>query len=305
MKKLTLLEIQNRILKHSNTKILSKEYFKNTQLLDLQCECGVLFQRSYANIQKHNNYKCNDCEHINIVTWDKINKYILENSDSKLLHQKYINEDQLLKIKCSCGNNFERKWSVLRQGIGFICEECSGIINWNYNMVKNWVEENTTAQFLSYLYINANTKYNFLCECGNTYSCTWNKFYYGKQQKCQKCTSSRGENLIRFYLDKNNITYNYEKKFDNLRGFGNRKLSYDFAINNSNYLIEYQGEFHDGTAKIQTKEAYVIQKLHDKIKLDYAKDTGYKLIVIWYYEINNIDNILDEALFEYKNSISA
>ena len=40
-------------------------------------------------------------------------------------------------------------------------------------------------------------------------------------------------------------------------------------------LIEYQGEFHDGTANIQTEEDFKIQSEHDRRKAEYARENNY------------------------------
>ena len=85
-------------------------------------------------------------------------------------------------------------------------------------------------------------------------------------------------------------------KFDNLKGVGGNPLSYDFYLEDFNILIEYQGEFHDGTARQQTEEQFKIQKEHDKRKKEYAISHNINLLEIWYYDYDNIENILKEVL---------
>lgn len=38
-----------------------------------------------------------------------------------------------------------------------------------------------------------------------------------------------------------------QKEFDNLLGVKNGKLKFDFYLPTYNFLIEYQGEYHDGS----------------------------------------------------------
>lgn len=101
---------------------------------------------------------------------------------------------------------------------------------------------------------------------------------------CPHCKSSKGEISIQNYLREHNIEFEYQKKYDDLLGVGNRQLSYDFFIPKFNKLIEYQGEYHDGTARNQSEEQFKIQQEHDHRKREYAKRHDIKLEEIWYYE---------------------
>ena len=73
-------------------------------------------------------------------------------------------------------------------------------------------------------------------------------------------------------------------------------LSYDFFLPNHNILIEYQGEFHDGNNAIQTKSGLKRQQEHDRRKRESAKENGIKLLEIWYWDFDNIDEILKKEL---------
>lgn len=113
---------------------------------------------------------------------------------------------------------------------------------------------------------------------------------------CPKCSSSRGEKRIQKFLESYGIVFEPQKKFSNLLGVGGRHLSYDFYLPKFNLLIEYQGQFHDGTAPQQTEEEFSIQKEHDRRKSIYAKDNDIELLEIWYWDYNNIERILNNVL---------
>jgi predicted nucleic acid-binding Zn-ribbon protein len=102
---------------------------------------------------------------------------------------------------------------------------------------------------------------------------------------CPNCSLSKGEEEISIYLDGNNIKYETQKRFENLKGVGGNLLSYDFYIPSLNLLIEYQGEQHkkpiDYFGGIETFER---QKIHDKLKREYAIKNNYIFLEIWYYE---------------------
>jgi hypothetical protein len=130
--------------------------------------------------------------------------------------------------------------------------------------------------------------------------------------RCPECQYSQGEDKIsQILISKNFVKISQEeydildntdkikkkyyipqKTFGGLIGLGNCLLSYDFYLPQYNLLIEYQGEFHDGTAKKQSKEEFKKQQEHDKRKREYAKSKNIKLLEIWYHEYENIEVIL-------------
>ena len=98
------------------------------------------------------------------------------------------------------------------------------------------------------------------------------------------------------YLNDNNIDYIPQYSFDDLRGVSGGLLSYDFYLTSYNILIEYQGEFHNHTDRLRSDEEFYKQQMHDDKKFNYAKDHNINLLEIWYYDFDNINNILSEYL---------
>jgi hypothetical protein len=138
------------------------------------------------------------------------------------------------------------------------------------------------------------------CECGELTSVMTTNLIQGNTLSCG-CLNSKNELIIKNILNKYNINYIPQMKYDGLLGVGGRKLSYDFYLPNYNALIEYQGEFHDGNIryynvdKNELKERLIIQQEHDKRKKDYADNNNINLIEIWYYDHKN-DNGLENLL---------
>jgi hypothetical protein len=129
----------------------------------------------------------------------------------------------------------------------------------------------------------------------------WQTSVYSRNigRGCPICKESKGENQITKYLNFNNINFIPQMTYDGLVGVRNGDLSYDFYIPNYNLLIEYQGEFHDDTAykkKAQSLKEFETQIEHDKRKRDYAINNNIKLLEIWYYDFDNIENILTKEL---------
>lgn len=119
-----------------------------------------------------------------------------------------------------------------------------------------------------------------------------------QHSRCPICNMSKGEYRILTYLDSMNVEYLHQKGFFELRGVNNGQLSYDFYIPCINTLVEYQGEQHEKQTEFfhKTYEDFEIQKLHDKLKYDYAINNDYKILEIWYYEYDKIEKILDSIL---------
>lgn len=116
--------------------------------------------------------------------------------------------------------------------------------------------------------------------------------------RCPTCNYYKGEKSIEDYLINNNFTHINQKKFNSLRGVGKGLLSYDFYLPNQNLLIEYQGEQHEKyiSGFHKTIEDFYKQQEHDKRKREYAQNNNINLLEIWYWDFDNIENILDKYL---------
>lgn len=115
---------------------------------------------------------------------------------------------------------------------------------------------------------------------------------------CQK-SLSKGENLISNILSENNIKFEREYSFDDLRSNG-KKMRFDFRLEDGT-LIEYDGRQHylydeNGYGK----DLEQIQK-RDKIKNEYCLLNNLKLIRIPYTYFPNIE--LKDLLAETSNFI--
>jgi len=106
---------------------------------------------------------------------------------------------------------------------------------------------------------------------------------------CPKCNNtSIGEKQIRFFLKKNNIKFEEQKRFNGCKDI--KLLPFDFYLFNYNLCIEY-----DGIQHFNEKSKFYSKKLieHDKIKNEFCKNNNIKLLRIKYNEkIEIIKNIL-------------
>ncbi len=122
------------------------------------------------------------------------------------------------------------------------------------------------------------------CKKGHEWESTIANRNYGFG--CPYCYVSHLEKHTEKWLNRNNVSYKRQIKYDNLTGYGGGKLSYDFGILKEDKivcLIECQGKQH---YKVSTlfggEEQFAKQQLHDELKKDYADKIGIPLIEIPY-----------------------
>jgi hypothetical protein len=122
---------------------------------------------------------------------------------------------------------------------------------------------------------------------------------------CPICNESKGENKIRDFLENKKITYFREYKFDNLKR--ERLLKFDFMIeiNNSMMLIEYHGQQHySNHVFFGGEKAYELRKTNDSLKIDYCQKNKIPLLVLPYWEYDNIENKLNKFIQKHLYSVS-
>ena len=74
-------------------------------------------------------------------------------------------------------------------------------------------------------------------------------------------------------------------------------LSYDFYLQQYNLLIEFQGKQHEQPIEyFGGEKTFKKQQEHDKRKREYAKQNNINLLEIWYYDFDNITEILNKEL---------
>ena len=310
-------------LEKNNVKLkLINQYKSNKDKLILCDNDGYLYTSLWGNLQKlwipdFVNFS-NEYSIQNIHLWCKLN-----NKPYKLLSAKYIKNNKLLLWKClneDCQEEFKMCWNNILQGQN--CGYCSGhqvglsncLATKNPKLASEWhpIENGDLTPFD--VTENSGKKVWWLCkECGHE----WPAFISNRNsgnRGCPECNKSKGEKRCKeVFISKNfieileegynklldefsNIYFIPQKKFEGLVGVGNGLLSYDFYLPKYNLLIEYQGEFHDGTANIQTEEEFIIQKEHDRRKKEYALQNRYNFLEIWYKDFDNIEIILEKEL---------
>jgi DNA-directed RNA polymerase subunit RPC12/RpoP len=276
------------------------DYYYHCSLVNIQETIktgGSLFRFGY------NNYFST----INIKNW-----LIKNNKTFELFSGEFTaSKDKNLIFRCfECGHTFPSKWNNIQIGKG--CPYCSGRLpTETYNLLtefpdisKEWNYSKNDKRPEDYCPKVAR-KVNWICsKCSYQWPATINS-RTNMGTGCPRCqsNSSRGERkiqkiLLSFGIDEKDICLQWS--------FNNCKyvyyLYYDFYLPNYNMLIEYQGIQHyepvdfGGKGIEWAKEQLVQNKQKDKIKFDYCQNNNIPLLIIPYWDFDNIENILYECL---------
>lgn len=132
-------------------------------------------------------------------------------------------------------------------------------------------------------YKNNKTKILMRHECGNEFYIRPDYFLY-KDGGCTECKTklSKGEFIIKYYLEKNNIKFEMQKIFEDCRNV--MPLRFDFYLPDYNMCIEFDGKQHyevDGFI-CPDEERLKYNQNNDAIKNDYCKNNNINLIRILY-----------------------
>ncbi len=207
---------------------------------------------------------------------------------------------------CSeCGYGKNKEWFAMisgRTSAGNGCPACSGFVVSNNNRLSLLFPEiasewhptkngDLTPNNTSY---GSDKKIWWLCSNGHEYFSSIGNRTMGKTA-CPRCiTTSKGEDEIENFLLSNNIFYTPQKTFENCKN--KRELWFDFGIpyeDDSWKCIEYWGKQHlEPVDFFGGKEQFKLQKKLDKIKFDYCRDNNIPLLIIPYWDFDNIDSLL-------------
>ena len=280
--------------------LLSKTYLKSNQELILKTNEGYkcvstassLFGKFKPTIFIANNPYTIE----NIKLWCKLN-----DSSLSLISKKYIDNRKDLKWRCNdCGETVYSNWGTVQSGSK--CSYCTNrkvgktnclaIINpelsEEWNVFKNG--SLTPYDVLAGTHIKVWWKCR---NCNHEWETSPSKRHHCNRG-CPLCRISRAELKVETFLKRINIPFEFQKTFSGLVGLGYGNLSYDFYLPQYNLLCECQGQFHD--KKLYEEHDFERQKEHDRRKREYAKNNNIKLLEIWYWDFNNIEEIIVKEL---------
>lgn len=239
--------------------------------------------------------KCNPVDNISYEL-QKYNLRFIERVENNLLP---ITEHTKVIVQCNkCLSQFITSLGYIKRYniICVTCQKSERLLN-SFNKSKKYI-----LSINPHLHFEYDESYNYkeldiLCdECGRSFKKMLSvlKMY----PNCPYCTTNSVlEYRVSHYLKDNKIDYIHTYRFEDLRGVNDGQLSYDFYLPDYNILIECQGVQHERPIEyFGGDDQFYIQQEHDKRKRKYAEQHKINLVEIWYYEANNINQILDNIL---------
>lgn len=210
--------------------------------------------------------------------------------------------------KCGYGKNKEWKTSIYHRSNGTSCPSCAGHVVSDKNRLSILFPEvalewhpikngELTPNDVSY---GESRKVWWKCgECEKEWSSLVNSRSSGVG--CPNCSSSKLEKRIGAFLKKYKLEYSCQYRILECRS--KNPLPFDFAVwkNKRLILIEAQGIQHYKKEKrgwFSSDEVINKIKRHDEIKQKYCEDNNIELVIIPYWEFDNIEKILKETFKE-------
>lgn len=274
----------------------TKEY--NTKYWKCQCQCGTVKSVRQASLRAGTSISCGCFKKIQ----PKQIYGFLETVERDYDYEKVSsNNNAYWKCKClKCGKETTVRGADLKSGHTKSCgcygREMSGKRNLKDLTGQTFEKLTVISQASSTSY--GSSKWLCKCECGSELIVFGVNLIKGHTTSCGCNKSSKGESKIKQFLDNNNIPYQAQYSFPDLKD--KNKLRFDFAIlfkNQPILLIEYQGEQHYSIIEHWGgEEKFKINYQHDQMKRDYCQNKNIPLLEIPYTQFNKIEELIEEAL---------
>lgn len=313
--------------------LLSKEFVGCHEKLKFKClKCDEVFDKSLTQIQTNKGcpYCSGDKVGISNCLATKNPKLASEwhptkNGDLTPHDVTYGSEKQ---VWWQCKKNLKHEWITSVNSRTYhnpCCPYCAkfypsegyNLLIVNPNVCEEWDYEKNNKMPFEYTPVSGKKVWWKCKVCNNSWYASID--HRARGQNCPECKMSKGEKRTKEHFISNGFTeismeeYNLkihkgkyfasQKTYPNLIGTGGGLLSYDFWIPCLNLLIEYQGEQHerpvDFLANIEdAQKRFENQQEHDARKKEYAKSHNINLLEIWYWDFDNIEQILDDYILQ-------
>lgn len=236
-------------------------------------------------------------------TTDQFKQSVKEKYDDEYtVIGEYINNRTKIKLQHNiCGHKYVTSPDNFLAGYG--CPLCAGNIKWTTDDFKKFVFECEGDAFeVLGEYVNSKTKILMRhVTCDFKFKTTLDEFRNGN--RCPYCRESKGEKQITDFLSRHQISFIRQYRFEDCRR--TRPLPFDFALFDRDKLIgviEFHGRQHYEIIKAFGGVAgHEERKRNDTIKTEYCKAKSIPLIIIPYWELSNIDGVLQQAFSELRS----
>lgn len=281
-------------------------YIKNNVKVCIICpEHGEFWQTPASHL---NGNGCVECGKIKMSESKKLTiKNFIEKSkfvhDDKYDYSKveYTHSRKKVCIICPIHGEFWQTPASHLDGSG--CPKCADNqpINTEEFIKRSKEKHGELYDYSKSEYKNNRTKIEIICHKKDSNGIEHGSFFttphsHIQGSGCPKCKQNyRLENEVRLLLTENHIVFEEKKTFEGLKY--KLPLKPDFYLPNENIIIECQGIQHykpvdfGGNGKKYAMEQFKLNKERDKIKKNFCKENGIKLIEYSHLKIDD-ENVI-------------
>ena len=267
-----------------------------------QCDCGNIKSYDAASLTAGRTKSCGCIQKIDLLKKTEQNKINQIINNWRIL-KKDPNKQRNWICECTCEAHTIKSMRLDLIKLSKGCQVCSTAQNKFIDLTGqkfgHWtVLKRGNGPTLKHTY--------WLCECDCEKHTQKNIDAYKLKNKistsCGCDSRSKGENLIAYILNKNNITYIQEKTFETCRFKNNQLARFDFYVNKQ-YLIEFDGQQHFILRENgwNSKEKLEKTQERDNFKNQWCKQNNIPLIRIPYTHLKDL--CIEDLKLETSNFI--
>lgn len=294
-KRLDIKFVSNEFEKIGYT-LLEKEYINKRTPMKYLCHKEHNGETTWANFQQ--GHRCKQCADDNQkYTLDDVKKY-LDTIGYMTISEAYVNNKEKLDIICIRDHYIQINFNDLLSGKG--CRQCSyDDMKIKYDVIKAEFEKHG-CKLLTTNYTGNSQKLKYICVCENI---AYTRYHHMKNGILCGCGKSRGEKIIRKYLQENDIEYIPQKSFSGCAYVCLLRFDFYVCISDIKFLVEFDGRQHfEPIEYFGGEKALVSTKNKDDIKNNYCINKEIQLLRISYKQMDEIDDILDDYIKKLKKN---
>lgn len=290
------LDKVNLLKREEWNKVIDKYWFKCV-------DCGKWIYKEYRRFV--GGYcRCEKCSGFRKWDLELVKKYCKDNG-GEFISNEFLGINNRYKIRCNkCKQIYETTFRKYAESKTKSCFSCASLNNRSFTALeyKKYVLDNFNILCLGE-YDGIDKPILHVCpKCNGDWFVSPYNIINQRSCGCMACRSSIGESIIKDYLDKLGIKYESEYKYKDRYTITSNKR-FDFAIlNNDNTIrlvIEFDGRQHyEPVEYFGGEDSFWDTVVRDALKNAYCEENNIKLVRIPYWEIDNIENLLNEELRE-------
>lgn len=148
-------EVKKFIEENSECILLSETYKNTKEKLKLECKCGKVFYKSFEKF-KSRSKMCKECSYnevsiSQIFEYDFVKSYI-EDKNCVLLSNAYNSCEDILEIKCSCGEVYKTTFSNFKNENQIRCKRCTNKMSKGEILIEEYLRNNSIKYETQYTF---------------------------------------------------------------------------------------------------------------------------------------------------------